>query len=57
MSERESLVGLNSCRFEIHFVLVLIFGVYRRHIYALCVSLQQSKFSRSPTFVVIIAEV
>ena len=31
--------------------------VYKSHIYALCVLLQQSDFSRSPTFVVIVAEV
>ena len=54
--ERESLVGMNSCRFEIYFALVSVVW-FTKVTFMLCVLLQQSNFSRSPTFVVIVAEV
>ena len=56
MSETESLVGMNSCRFGVYFVLVPIFFFffggggggggrgYKSHINALRVLLQQSYF-------------
>ena len=53
---RQSLIGMNSCRFEVYFVLVPIFlPVYKSHINTAC--LVTVRFSRSSTFVVTVAEV
>ena len=55
MSESGSLIGMNSCRFGVCFG--FDFLVYKSHICALCVLLQQSDFCRSSTVVVVVAEV
>ena len=45
--ERESLVGMNSCRFEVYFVLFLIIGLQKSHLRSVCLVATVRVFSQS----------